>query len=496
MVRLSLVLAVVALSLPSSHQRRNDRLRNYETYMKFSDERSKPSEFLQKTEVDITHSKNKNADFPYISQKRLFPNGKRSEVPSSRKTSSLYRYKQMPQNDDVFENVENETFPLNSVSTKYSFQRYSSGQHVMKSNSRKVKENRRRSSFRRYDVRNGARMSSANSFDIRHSTSTLHGGEVNVKHKKSMIRHRRSRKSFIRNRKTPKLRDVSQKFHHDENRTKHSEETEELTTSGSKKLLNNNNHFQDLQTSRALPFQDTNIGHGPKSDESYISYQAKDEFDVNDDITLEPGDISAQPADNFSVEFTLDSLEVTDENFFNSSSMSKDVDNSRDTMDVVTKFLRIIEAQQAMGENCTKGTASSLGDGIVDKYAHERFRLQADITVNRANLYTRLWKYSREQVLKSAYLLHAEVLSLIEFSDDIVGAGNCYDRYRYPDYDLFCPFAHRLPNGSVQVKDLAQQYFYLTNTSDFFLDAKQSGERVIENYSQIRKGERVDMVWL
>ena len=144
-----------------------------------------------------------------------------------------------------------------------------------------------------------------------------------------------------------------------------------------------------------------------------------------------------------------------------------------------------------MGDNCTRGTAFSLGEGVVDKYAHQRFRLQADQTVNMANLYTRLWKYSSDQVMASDYLLHAQVLSLLEFNEDIFAAGNCYDRYQHPRYELFCPFAHRLPDGKVMVKDLAQQYFYLSNGSDFFLNAKLSGERVIENFTQLKQGKNI-----
>jgi hypothetical protein len=163
-------------------------------------------------------------------------------------------------------------------------------------------------------------------------------------------------------------------------------------------------------------------------------------------------------------------------------------DDENDSVDVVTKFLRMIESQ-SMNTNCSKGTQAKLGEGVVDRYAQERFRLEAEVTVNRANLYTRLWKYSRDQVLASKYLLQAEVLTLTEFDEDIFAAGNCYDLYEYPGYELYCPFAHRLPDGHILVKDLAVQYFYLANGSDFFLDAKRSAERVIENYSQITKGE-------
>lgn len=57
--------------------------------------------------------------------------------------------------------------------------------------------------------------------------------------------------------------------------------------------------------------------------------------------------------------------------------------------DVVTTFLRIVESQHLLGANCTAGTALNLGEGVVDRYAQDRFRVEAEIAVNRANMLTR-----------------------------------------------------------------------------------------------------------
>ncbi|MPC76707.1 hypothetical protein E2C01_071132 [Portunus trituberculatus] len=160
-------------------------------------------------------------------------------------------------------------------------------------------------------------------------------------------------------------------------------------------------------------------------------------------------------------------------------------------VDVVTKFLRIVESQHLLGENCTKGTDFHLGEGVVDRYAQERFRLEGEIAVNRANLYTRLWKYSPSQVLASEYLLHAEVLTMVELDEDIFAAGNCYDKFEYEDYLLYCPFAYRLPEGNILVKDLAVEYKYLSNTSEWFFIARKNAERAINNYTHITKGKAV-----
>lgn len=158
-------------------------------------------------------------------------------------------------------------------------------------------------------------------------------------------------------------------------------------------------------------------------------------------------------------------------------------------VDIVTRFLRIVESQHLLGENCTAGTDLNLGEGVVDRYAQERFRVEADVAVNRANMLTRLWKYADPNVVLSEYLLHASVFSMVEFDNDIFAAGNCYDQYQYKDYWLFCPYAYRLPEGSILVKDLAVEYKYLSNTSEWFYIARKNAENVIRNYNQFSKGK-------
>ncbi|XP_071635755.1 uncharacterized protein [Temnothorax longispinosus] len=158
-------------------------------------------------------------------------------------------------------------------------------------------------------------------------------------------------------------------------------------------------------------------------------------------------------------------------------------------VDIVTRFLRIIENQHTLGDNCTAGTDLNLGEGVVDQYAQERFRLEAEFAVNRANMLTRLWKYAPEVMLSSETLLHASVLSMVEFDEDIFAAGNCYDKLQYRDRWLYCPFAHRLPNqDGILVKDLASQYKYLSNSSEWFYIARKNAERVIASYEQFSRG--------
>ncbi|XP_012138889.2 metabotropic glycine receptor [Megachile rotundata] len=158
-------------------------------------------------------------------------------------------------------------------------------------------------------------------------------------------------------------------------------------------------------------------------------------------------------------------------------------------VDIVTRFLRIIENQHLLGENCTAGTDLNLGEGIVDQYAQERFKLEANLAVNRANMLTRLWKYAPEVMLSSEYLLHASILSMVEFDEDIFAAGNCYDKLQYRDRWLYCPFAHRLQGeDGILVKDLAIEYKYLSNSSEWFYIARKNAEKVIANNDQFSRG--------
>ena len=162
-------------------------------------------------------------------------------------------------------------------------------------------------------------------------------------------------------------------------------------------------------------------------------------------------------------------------------------------LDVMTKFLRIIESSKA--GNCSSGTdeTSMETEGMVDKYAQERFRLEATVAVNRANWLTRVWKYADRSVLDSEYLLHVNLYSIIEMDEDIFAAGNCYDKFQYKDYVLFCPFAYREPNGSILAKDLAVAYNYVDTESDkeseWFFKARENAKRVITNMTSLTKGE-------
>ncbi|KAH8275650.1 hypothetical protein KR026_011989, partial [Drosophila bipectinata] len=184
--------------------------------------------------------------------------------------------------------------------------------------------------------------------------------------------------------------------------------------------------------------------------------------------------------------------DVEDNENMESSQITADVINARDSkIDLVSKFLQYIEQQHLMGSNCVAGTSLNLGEGVVDRYAQDRFRVEAEVAVNRANMLTRIFKTTGRSVQEDVNLLHASVLSMVEFDDDIFAAGNCFDWNEHPAQPgLFCPFAYRLPPpnlGAVFAKDLAMEYHYLGNTSEWFFLARKNAEKVIARNEQYLK---------
>ena len=68
-------------------------------------------------------------------------------------------------------------------------------------------------------------------------------------------------------------------------------------------------------------------------------------------------------------------------------------------------------------------------------------------------------------------------------------SGNCYDAAQYAGYSLYCPYAYRLPNGTILAKDLAAEYNYLGNSSIWFYNARTKAQEIIDNNAPIYRGE-------
>ena len=146
--------------------------------------------------------------------------------------------------------------------------------------------------------------------------------------------------------------------------------------------------------------------------------------------------------------------------------------------DIIAEFLENVDAYANQGEPCKPGTESNLGEGVIQQYGINRFKRQALLAVNRANFLTRIWKNASQEVLDSEYLFYTQVRNMVEGDPDIFAAGNCYDHREYKNRHLFCPFAYRTENGSINVKDLSVEYDYLGNGSEFFYEAMKHSENI------------------
>lgn len=108
----------------------------------------------------------------------------------------------------------------------------------------------------------------------------------------------------------------------------------------------------------------------------------------------------------------------------------------------------------------------------------------------------RIFKSSSLAVQASEHILHASVLSMVEFDDDIFAAGHCFDWNQHTAKSgLYCPFAFRLPDQSILAKDLAVEYHYLGNTSEWFFLARQNAEKVIIKNEQYITGKFFRIAW-
>ena len=155
--------------------------------------------------------------------------------------------------------------------------------------------------------------------------------------------------------------------------------------------------------------------------------------------------------------------------------------------DIVQMFLYYVEKIESNIDHCKKGTWEvSLDRGAVS-YGPSRYKMQAHKTVDWANFYTRIWKNSElSKIDPKEELFFNAVVSIVENDDDIFAAGNCYDYKQFRDYDLFCPYAYRLPDGMINVKDLSVEYKYLSNESEWFYEARRNAQQLLVDREPIK----------
>lgn len=130
----------------------------------------------------------------------------------------------------------------------------------------------------------------------------------------------------------------------------------------------------------------------------------KNEEAYEDDFLNASNDVEQE--EEARVTKSFDTRSVNDTKNLNQVEIPSFVAELPDTMDIVTKYLKIVENKIALGENCSAGTDHYLGDGIVDYFTRQRFRVEAEFTVTRANTLTRLWKVG---ILSTVFFIKRQI---------------------------------------------------------------------------------------
>lgn len=113
----------------------------------------------------------------------------------------------------------------------------------------------------------------------------------------------------------------------------------------------------------------TNIRHSRSR--SHLSRSNHRNDDINDRHPYSPTTRVVRSDNSFITSPVPDSSTVTDNILTNQLWTGEEQETAprNGLVDIVTRFLRIVESQQQLGENCTAGTDLNLGEGVVDRYA-------------------------------------------------------------------------------------------------------------------------------
>jgi hypothetical protein len=167
----------------------------------------------------------------------------------------------------------------------------------------------------------------------------------------------------------------------------HSNMPHELTISSHDTSVADKNRHEDYESNQ----QNDEINNDEANEDfiNTIGIQNDDVSNNNDDgDETNSADFDGGELEEGNTPFGIYHVEDLDLSDFDETSRN----NRKNLMrgrDVVTRFLQIVESQHVLGGNCTAGTALNLGEGVVDRYAQDRFRVEAEVAVNRANMLTR-----------------------------------------------------------------------------------------------------------
>ncbi|XP_071820444.1 probable G-protein coupled receptor CG31760 isoform X2 [Apostichopus japonicus] len=132
--------------------------------------------------------------------------------------------------------------------------------------------------------------------------------------------------------------------------------------------------------------------------------------------------------------------------------------------DPVAEALDYVEQIARQKNNCSFGPSLNLN------YDKIRWTAEAEVAVRAANLLSTLFRtghHMRGIHEADTDLLYAVVLSNVENNINVFGSAIAFIKYHYRDYEIYCPYAFRAPEG-ITAKDLSIGYDYHTNGTDWF----------------------------
>lgn len=132
--------------------------------------------------------------------------------------------------------------------------------------------------------------------------------------------------------------------------------------------------------------------------------------------------------------------------------------------DPVAEALDYVEQIARQKNNCSFGPSLNLN------YDKVRWTAEAEVAVRAANLLSTLFRtgdHMRGIHEADTDLLYSIVLSNVENNVNVFGSAIAFVKYHYRDYEIYCPYAFRAPEG-ISAKDLSIGYDYHTNGTDWF----------------------------
>lgn len=129
------------------------------------------------------------------------------------------------------------------------------------------------------------------------------------------------------------------------------------------------------------------------------------------------------------------------------------------------QFVETIQRQMSNNSNC-----SSNQSVILDiAFQHARWKSEALLAVEVANLLTSLWRVKTADgysMAENDTFLYNLVRSNVLFSSSVFGSVICFEKDQYRNYERFCPYAFKdikAYHGVIHVKDISVGHDYLTS---------------------------------